>query len=94
LIGATAPANGPFAQPLNPLNQVRIRFPWSDANRDTFIQRSELDLTRPQLLAGHYSFQNPGSPTRRTSSIPILATNNVLEVLAPRVVRLGARVTF
>ena len=67
---------------LNPLNQVRIRFPWSDANRDTFIQRSELDLTRPQLLAGNYSFQNPGSPTTSNLVDPDLRNDRVIEAIA------------
>jgi hypothetical protein len=67
---------------LNPLNQVRIRFPWSDANRDTFIQRSELDLTRPQLLAGNYSFQNPGSPATSNIVDPALRNDRVAEVIA------------
>ena len=61
---------------------MRIRFPWSDANRDTLIQRSELDLTRPQLLAGNYSFQNPGAPATSNLVDPDLRNDRVVEIIA------------
>ena len=66
---------------LNPLNAVRIRFPWSDANSDAFVQQDELDLTRPQLLQGNYSFENPGSPTSANLVDPDLENDRVFETI-------------
>jgi hypothetical protein len=47
---------------LNPVTEAFIRFPWSDANGDGFVQRNELTLTRAAVLSfgGNYSPDNPG----------------------------------
>jgi hypothetical protein len=47
---------------LNPVTEATIRFPWSDANGDGFVQRNELTLTRAAVLSfgGNYNPDNPG----------------------------------
>jgi hypothetical protein len=66
---------------LNPLNEVRLRFPWTDRNGDTFIQRDELDLRTPQLVAGNYDFTNPGSPRTSNQVDPDLKNDRVIEAI-------------
>ena len=47
---------------LNPVTAVQIRFPWTDSNGDTFVQRNEVNLSvRPTLVAGNYDPDNPSS---------------------------------
>jgi hypothetical protein len=66
---------------LNPLNEVRIRFPWIDASGDALISRDELDLTRPQLIAGNYDFAKPASPTPSNSVDPDMKNDRVIEAI-------------
>jgi hypothetical protein len=66
---------------LNPLNEVRLRFPWTDRNNDTFIQREELTLSAPQLVAGNYDFANPGSPRTANRVDPDLKNDRVIEAI-------------
>jgi hypothetical protein len=45
---------------LNPAVASRVRYAWNDLNRDTLVQREELDLSRIINSAG-YNAANPGS---------------------------------
>jgi hypothetical protein len=58
--GQAAP--GTMSSILNPVTEATIRFPWSDANGDGFVQRNELTLTRAAVLSfgGNYNPDNPG----------------------------------
>lgn len=47
------------ASALNPVSEVLLRFPWSDANRDGFVQRDELDLNRLLSFSGNFDPANP-----------------------------------
>jgi hypothetical protein len=58
------------AASLNPVGEVSLRFPWNDANRDSFIQRNELDLTRILNRTGNYDPNNPASPISSTTIDP------------------------
>ncbi len=60
------------AQYVTPVSEVAIRFPWSDLNGDSFIQRNELDLTRRLNLTGNYDPANPASPVSATTVDPDL----------------------
>jgi hypothetical protein len=81
--GSTFYGQGFFASDaLNPLNEVRLRFPWTDRNGDTFIQRDELTLSQPQLVAGNYDFANPGAPRTSNEVDPGLKNDRVIEVIA------------
>jgi hypothetical protein len=54
------------AASLNPVSEVSLRFPWTDTNGDTFVQRNELDLTRILNRTGNYDPANPSSPVSST----------------------------
>jgi len=54
------------AASLNPVSEVSLRFPWTDLNRDSFVQRNELDLTRILNRTGNYDPANPSSPVSPT----------------------------
>jgi hypothetical protein len=56
-----------FDASLNPVSEVSLRYPWTDTNRDTFVQRSELDLTRLLNRTGNYDPANPSSPVSSTT---------------------------
>ena len=60
---------------LNPAVASRVRYAWNDLNRDTLVQREELDLSRIVNSAG-YNAANPDPRSLRTSSIPISATTS------------------
>lgn len=44
---------------VNPVGEVLLRFPWNDANRDGFVQRPELDLSRLLNFSGNFDPNNP-----------------------------------
>ncbi|HWI16490.1 MAG TPA: carboxypeptidase regulatory-like domain-containing protein [Vicinamibacterales bacterium] len=46
------------AASVNPVSEVLLRYPWNDANRDGFIQRNELDLTRLLTFTGNFDPNN------------------------------------
>jgi hypothetical protein len=54
------------AASINPVGEVQLRYPWNDLNRDTFVQRNELDLTRLLNRQGNYDPANPASPVSST----------------------------
>ena len=58
------------AASLNPVGEVSLRFPWNDLNRDSFVQRNELDLTRILNRTGNYDPANPSSPVSSTTIDP------------------------
>lgn len=58
------------AASLNPVGEVQLRYPWNDLNRDTFVQRNELDLTRLLNRQGNYNPANPASPVSSTTIDP------------------------
>jgi hypothetical protein len=47
------------------VGQVFVRYPWNDANKDGFVQRDELDLTRILSRSAAY---NPNDPTNFRSA--------------------------
>jgi hypothetical protein len=61
--GQRSPGEG--VSPLNPVNAANIRFPWTDANGDTFVQPAELDYGRILSFGGNY---NPDNPTQLTTT--------------------------
>lgn len=44
---------------VNPVTVATVRFPWSDANSDGFVQVTELDTTRILASSGNYDPANP-----------------------------------
>ncbi len=49
------------ASPLSPTDCTWLRYPWTDLNRDLFVQRNELDLTRLLSSSTNYDPANPSS---------------------------------
>jgi hypothetical protein len=64
---------------LNPVGEVSLRFPWVDTNRDTFVQRGELDLTRILNRTGNYDPANPSSPISSTTIDPNFKNDRTTE---------------
>lgn len=67
------------AASLNPVSEVSLRYPWTDTNRDTFVQRSELDLTRLLNRSGNYDPANPSSPVSSTTVDPNFKNDRTTE---------------
>jgi hypothetical protein len=67
------------AASVNPVSEVLLRFPWNDANRDGFVQRDELDLTRRLTFSGNYDPANPSSPRSSTRVDPDLRNDRTDE---------------
>jgi hypothetical protein len=58
-------STGQLASTLNPVTAAFIRFPWTDVNRNGFVERNELDTTRILAFGGNY---DPYNPTRLTTT--------------------------
>lgn len=67
------------AQYVTPVGEVSLRFPWTDLNGDSFVQRNELDLTRRLNLTGNYDPANPASPVSATRVDPNLRNDRTDE---------------
>jgi hypothetical protein len=66
---------------VNPVTDAMIRFPWSDANRDGFVQAGELDTTRILAFSGNYNPNNPSalaSPNRIDPAVKNPAIDEVI----------------
>ncbi len=70
------------ASSVNPVGEVRLRYPWSDLNRDGFVQRNELTLTRLLSFAGNYDPARPNATVSSTSVDPNLKNDRTDEVSA------------
>ncbi len=70
------------AQFVNPVGEVRIRFPWSDLNGDRFVQPSELNLNRLLFFEGNYDPLNPTSLHSSTTVDPNLKNDRTDEFTA------------
>lgn len=57
-------ANPAQATVLSPTGQTTLRFPWNDLNKDGFVQRNELDLTKLLFFSSNY---DPSHPTALVS---------------------------
>jgi hypothetical protein len=66
---------------LNPVGLTTARFPWSDANGDLTVQRSELDLTRLLAFSANYNPANPSNVVSANLVDPDLKNDIVNEVI-------------
>lgn len=67
---------------INPVGATVVRFPWSDANGDRFVQRGELDLNRLLAFSANYNPANPANVTSANRVDPNLKNDLVSEVIA------------
>ena len=67
---------------INPVGEVRVRYPWADLNRDGFVQRNELTLTRLLNFAGNYDPARPNATVSSTSVDPNLKNDRTDEMSA------------
>jgi len=78
--GQRSPGEG--VSPLNPVNAASIRFPWNDANGDTFVQPAELDYSHILTFGGNYNPDNPSQLTTTGSVDPDLQNDRTREFIA------------
>jgi hypothetical protein len=57
---------------LSPTDRTWLRYPWNDANGDTFVQRNELNLTRLLASSANYDPANPASGISASTVDPSL----------------------
>ena len=67
---------------INPVGATLVRFPWTDANGDRVVQRSELDLTRLLAFSANYNTANPANVTSLNHVDSNLKNDIVNEVIA------------
>jgi hypothetical protein len=68
---------------LNPVTAVQIRFPWTDLDADTFVDRNELNLSvRPTVVAGNYDPDNPTSLRSSGTVDPNVKNDRTREFIA------------
>jgi hypothetical protein len=67
---------------LNPVGLTTLRYPWTDANGDLFVQRSELDLTRLITFSANYNPNNPTNVLSANRVDPDIKNDIVNEVIA------------
>lgn len=67
---------------LNPVGATTVRYPWTDANGDMFVQRNELDLTRLLTFSANYNPNNPTNVQSANRVDPNLKNDIVNEVIA------------
>ncbi len=65
---------------INPVTQTALRFPWNDANGDSFVQREELDLSRLLSFSSNYDPADPASPTAAQTADPDLKNDRTDEL--------------
>ena len=68
------------AQYVNPVGEVRLTYPWADLNRDGFVQRNELTLSRLLGFTGNYDPARPNAQVSSTSVDPNLKNDRTDEV--------------
>jgi hypothetical protein len=66
---------------INPVGASLVRFPWNDVNRDRFVQREELDLSRMLAFSANYNPANPANVQSANSVDPNLKNDVVNEVI-------------
>jgi hypothetical protein len=72
---------GLFSGNSNPASEVVLRAAWNDANRDTFVQRSELDLSTLIVDDGNFDLATrsvPGDPNTVDSGIKNDRTREII----------------
>ncbi len=67
---------------VNPVSEVSLRFPWNDLDRDGFVQRNELDLSRLLSFTGNYDPASPASPRSANTVDPRLRNDRTDEFTA------------
>ena len=67
---------------INPVGATLVRYPWTDANGDRFVQRSELDLTRLLAFSANYNTANPANVTSLNRVDSNLKNDIVNELIA------------
>ncbi len=67
---------------LNPVNAASVRFPWSDLNRDGFVQRNELNTSVILAFSGNYDPANPSFLATTNSVDPDFKSDRTSEVIA------------
>jgi hypothetical protein len=67
---------------INPVGLTTVRYPWTDANGDKFVQRGELDLSRLLTFSANYNPNNPANVTSANRVDPNLKNDIVNEVIA------------
>jgi hypothetical protein len=77
---------GGYASQINPVTRVSIRYPWVDANHDSFVQANEVvipgnDIANYLALTGNWNPAAPGSPTTSNTIDPNLKNDKTQEVI-------------
>jgi hypothetical protein len=67
---------------LNPVGATTVRYPWTDANGDMFVQRGELDLNRLLTFSANYNPNNPSNVTSANRVDQGLKNDVVNEIIA------------
>jgi hypothetical protein len=73
---------GGVASQLNPVSRVSVRYPWVDANRDTFVQADEIVASnRPLAVTGNWDPNDPASATTANTVDPRLKNDRTDEII-------------